>query len=89
MASDDNFWMADFNGNSGYGDIISLSSSNGTVLQTFTPFSTTAAVGAYPAGIVQAKDGTFWGTTTDFGKAPNGHFAAGVAFSLNAGLPPR
>jgi uncharacterized repeat protein (TIGR03803 family) len=89
LASDDNFWMADFNGNSGYGDIISLSSSNGTVLQTFTPFSTTAAVGAYPAGIVQAKNGTFWGTTTEFGKVSNGHFAAGVAFSLNAGLPPR
>ena len=89
LASDDNFWMADFNGTSGYGDIISLSSSNGTVLQTFTPFSTTAAVGAYPAGIVQAKNGTFWGTTTEFGKASNGHFAAGVAFNLDAGLPPR
>jgi len=89
LGSDGNFWMADFNGSTGYGDIISLSSSDGAVLQTFTPFSSTAAVGAYPAGIVQAKDGTFWGTSTDFGKASKGHFAAGVAFSLNAGLPPR
>jgi uncharacterized repeat protein (TIGR03803 family) len=89
LASDGNFWLADYNGSTGYGDILSLSPSDGTVLQTFTPFSTSAAVGAYPAGIIQAKDGTLWGTTTDFGDAPNGYFAAGTVFKLNAGLPPR
>jgi len=89
LASDGNFWLADFHGSSGYGDILSLSPSDGTVLQTFTGFSTTAAAGAYPGGIVQAQDGTLWGTTYDFGDYTNGHFAAGTAFSLNAGLPPR
>jgi len=89
LATDENFWVADFHGASGYGDIISLSPSDGTLLQTFSPFDTSAAVGAYPAGIIQANDGTFWGTTTDFGDAPNGYFAAGTVFKLNAGLPVR
>jgi uncharacterized repeat protein (TIGR03803 family) len=89
LASDHNFWLADFNGSSGYGDILSLSPTDGTVLQTFTPFSTSASVGAFPAGIIQAKSGALWGTTTDFGHASKGHFAAGTVFKLNAGLPPR
>lgn len=89
LGSDGNFWLADYHGRIGYGDIISLSPSDGTVLQTFTPFNPPAAVGAYPAGIIQAKDGTFWGSTTDFGDATKGHFGAGTVFSLNAGLPRR
>jgi uncharacterized repeat protein (TIGR03803 family) len=89
LGSDGNIWLADYHGASGYGDIISLSPSDGTLLQTFSPFATSAAVGAYPPGIIQANDGTFWGTTTDFGDAPNGYFAAGTVFKLNAGLPPR
>lgn len=89
LGSDGNFWLADFHGNDGFGDIISLSPSDGTVLQTFTVFGPPAAVGAYPAGIIQAKDGTFWGSTYDFGDAPEGHFGAGTVFSLNTGLPRR
>jgi uncharacterized repeat protein (TIGR03803 family) len=89
LASDGNIWLADSSGANGSGDIISLSPSDGTLLRTFTPFGTSAAVGAYPAGIIQAKNGTLCGTTTDFGKAPSGHFGAGTAFSLNVGLPPR
>jgi uncharacterized repeat protein (TIGR03803 family) len=89
LASDRNFWLADFNGSPGYGDIISLSPSDGTELKAFTPFSPSAAVGAYPGGIIQAKSGALWGTTTDFGHAPKGHFAAGTVFKLNAGLPRR
>jgi uncharacterized repeat protein (TIGR03803 family) len=89
LASDGNIWVCDYNGSTGYGDIISLSPSDGTLLQSFTPFSPSAAVGAYPFGITQATDGTLWGTASDFGIAPEGSFGAGTAFSLNAGLPPR
>lgn len=89
LASDGNFWVADLNGSTGYGDIIALSPSDGTLLQTLTPFSSSAAVGAYPLEIIQAKDGTLWGSTDSFGKFTKGHFADGTVFSLNAGLPPR
>ncbi len=89
LASDGNFWMANFNGSTGYGDIITLSPSNGTLIQTLTSFSSSTAVGAYPAGLIQVKDGTLWGSTYQGGKASRGHFADGTVFSLNAGLPPR
>jgi len=89
LATDGNFWVADYNGSSGYGDIITLSPSAGTVIQTLSPFSSSAAVGAYPAEIIQAKDGTLWGSTYQYGKAPAAHFADGTVFSLNAGLPPK
>jgi uncharacterized repeat protein (TIGR03803 family) len=89
LATDGNFWIANFNGSSGYGDIISLSPTDGTLLQTLTPFSASAAVGAYPVSLVQAKDGTLWGSTDQYGKASAGHFADGTVFSLNVGLPPR
>jgi uncharacterized repeat protein (TIGR03803 family) len=89
LGSDGNIWVCDYNGSAGYGDIISLSPSNGKLLQTFTPFSPSAAVGAYPFGITQAADGTLWGTASDFGIAPEGSFAYGTVFNLNAGLQPR
>jgi uncharacterized repeat protein (TIGR03803 family) len=89
LASDGNFWVADYNGSSGYGDVISLSPTNGTLLQTFTPFSATAAVGAYPAEVIQTSDGLLWGSTYQYGTASKGHFADGTVFNLNAGLPPR
>jgi uncharacterized repeat protein (TIGR03803 family) len=89
LATDGNFWVADYNGNSGYGDIVSLSPADGTLLQTLTPFSASAAVGAYPLSLMQAKDGSLWGSTDQYGKASAGHFADGTVFSLNAGLPPR
>jgi uncharacterized repeat protein (TIGR03803 family) len=89
LASDGNIWLCDYNGSTGYGDILSLSLSDGTLLQSFTPFSPSAAVGAYPFGITQAADGILWGTASDFGIAPEGDFADGTVYSLNAGLPPR
>jgi uncharacterized repeat protein (TIGR03803 family) len=89
LASDGNFWLADYHGSDVYGDILSLSPSDGTVLRTFRPFGTAVAVGAYPAGIIQAKSGTLWGSTGEFGDYTSGHFAAGTVFKLNAGLPPR
>jgi uncharacterized repeat protein (TIGR03803 family) len=87
-ATDGNFWISNYNGSSGYGAIVSLSP-QGTVLETFTPFGTSSSVGAYPAGLLQAMDGTFWGSTFQYGDAPKGSFGDGVVFTLNAGLPPR
>jgi uncharacterized repeat protein (TIGR03803 family) len=87
LASDGNFWVADINGSTGYGDIITLSPADGKLIQTLTPFG--AAVGSYPAEIIQAKDGTLWGSTVLGGSAPAAHFGDGTVFSLNAGLPPK
>jgi uncharacterized repeat protein (TIGR03803 family) len=89
LATDGNFWVADYNGNSGFGDIITLSPSTGTVIRRLTPFGSSGAVGAYPAEVIQAKDGTLWGSTYLGGKASAGHFADGTVFSLNVGLPPK
>ena len=89
LASDGNFWMADYNGSTGYGDIITLSPTDGSLMQVLSPFGASSAVGAYPAELIQAKDGTLWGSTGQYGKVPKGHFADGTVFSLNAGLPPR
>jgi uncharacterized repeat protein (TIGR03803 family) len=89
LASDGNFWNTDYNGRTGYGDIISVSPSTGALLQTLELFGTEGVIGAYPTGIIQAKSGTLWGSTGDFGNYTNGHFAAGTVFKLNAGLPPR
>lgn len=46
LATDGNFWLANFNGTDGYGDILTISPSTGTVIQTLTPFSGTAAIGS-------------------------------------------
>lgn len=90
-ASDGNLWVANLNGSSGegYGDVITLSPSDGSLIQTLSPFSSMAAMGAYPAGLIQAPNGVLWGSTYSYGKAPKNHFGDGTVFSLNAGLPPR
>ena len=88
LASDSNFWYPSV-GTSGYGDVISLSPADGKVLQTLSPFSPSAPVGAYPAVLIQAKDGTLWGATSAYGNAPKGDRGSGTIFSLSAGLPPR
>lgn len=89
LGTDGNFWMAEYNGKSGYGDIIELSPTDGSLVQTVTPFSATAAVGAYPAQVFQTSDGIFWGSTYQYGKVSRGHFADGTVYSLNLGLPPK
>jgi len=88
LASDHNFWIADYNGGSGSGAILTLSP-QGTVLQTLAPFgSESPALGDYPGGLIQAKDGTLWGADMMGGNAPSGHFADGTIYKLNMGLPP-
>jgi hypothetical protein len=81
--------MADITGDTGSGNIITISPTDGTLIQTLTPFGESAPVGAYPMELIQAKDGTLWGSTDSFGKATKGHFGDGTVFSLNVGLPPR
>jgi len=89
LASDGNFWLAEYNnGPTAYGDIVKLSPSDGTLLETVATFTATDAAGAYPAALIQAKGGNLWGGTQSFGKASKGSFADGAIFSLNAGLPP-
>jgi uncharacterized repeat protein (TIGR03803 family) len=91
LASDDNFWISNFNGSNGegYGDIIAISPADGSLIQTLSPFSATAAVGAYPAELLQAPNGILWGSTYSFGRVAKNHFGDGTVFKLNAGLPPR
>lgn len=89
LASDGNFWVPDYNGVSGYGDIVVVSPSDGTVVERFSPFGPSAVAGAYPAVLLQAQDGMLWGSSYQYGRVPSGHFGDGVVFSLNAGLPAR
>lgn len=87
LATDGNFWMADYNGLNGYGDIVKISPTTGKLLNRLQLFGASAAVGAYPAEIIQTSDGKFWGSTYGLGKSTAGHFADGTVFSLNLGLP--
>ena len=86
LASDGNFWFPRNPGSSADGDIITLSPSSGTAIQTLTPFSSSVFG---PAEIVEATDGTLWGVATGGAVTSSGHFADGSVFSLDAGLPPR
>ena len=89
LASDGTFWMANYNGTSGYGNIVQISPANGQLLKTVSLFGANAAVGTYPAEILQTKDGTFWLSTYGGGTSASGHFADGTVFHVNLGLPPR
>ena len=89
LASDGDLWLDNYNGDGGYGSIDTISTADGSLIQTLAPFASTAAVGAYPAEVIQAADGTLWGSTYQYGRAPKNHFGDGTVFSLNAGLPPR
>jgi hypothetical protein len=89
LATDGNFWAASFNGTQGYGNIVTVSPSDGTLVGTVAQFSGAGAAGSYPQALIQGKGGEFWGTTETNGVAPAGFFADGVVFRLNAGLPPR
>lgn len=89
LGSDGNFYMADEAGSDNYGDIEQLLPATGTVARALSVFSKRAAVGAFPAALIEARDGTLWGTTIQFGTAPAGKFGDGTIFSLNLALPPR
>jgi len=89
LGSDGNLWIPANIGGSGNGAIIALSPSTGKVLHSYAPFSTSAAVGVFPSSLIQAKDGTLWGTASDYGVVSKGHFGGGTVYRMNLGLPPR
>lgn len=82
LASNNNLWTAQYDEQAGYGQLLEISSSNGTVLQTLTPFSQTAAVGATPVALVSAQNGALWGISQGYGNAPEGSYAEGVVFTF-------
>ena len=89
LASDGNFWITEYNGPNAYGDVVTVSAKDGSLIQTVVTFGANSQEGAYPQAVVQLKDGTLRGTTTQDGVSTSGNFADGVVFSINAGLPPR
>jgi len=87
LASDQNFWVTEYiGGSSDGGAIVKVSPTTGGLLATEATFSSTGNTGAYPDVLIQLKNKTFVGATTQYGTAASGHFADGVIFHLNAGL---
>jgi uncharacterized repeat protein (TIGR03803 family) len=87
FASDGNFWVTEeIAGPSSGGIILTISPSTGGLLATEATFNVNGNTGAYPDVLIQRKNKTFVGATTQYGTASSGHFADGVIFHLNAGL---
>lgn len=82
LASDGNFWMAEYYGSVGVGDIVTLSPADGSLIQTLTPFSTTGADGGAPVELFSATGGALWGVSSLYGQAPKGSYGYGVLFTL-------
>jgi uncharacterized repeat protein (TIGR03803 family) len=82
LGGDGNLWMQQSGAEASYGEILTFSPTNGSLLQTLTPFSQTSSVGGYTSDLIAAKDGTLWGLTTAFGDAPTGSYGEGVVFNL-------
>jgi len=80
LGSDGNFWMTMYA--RALDGILTISSTDGSVIQTLRPFSTKAAVGDCPVDLMSAKDGKLWGLTQCDGKAPKGFYGQGVVFRL-------
>jgi hypothetical protein len=89
LTSDGNFLMAVYvGGNQSQGSIIRLSPVDGSLMGTIAPFSPSRPVGSNPPIIIQAKDGTIWGTTNFHGVHGTNQFGDGTVYNLNLGLPP-
>jgi uncharacterized repeat protein (TIGR03803 family) len=86
QASDGNLWAAAFEGGtSSYGRLLAVST-NGTIVQSL---SFTGKNGSGPTGqLVQAANGTLYGTTTSLGTLSNGNYASGEIYTVT-GLPAR
>jgi len=82
LASDGNFWMTEYYGSHGFGDIVTLSPKDGSLIQTLTPFSFTSADGGAPVELFSATGGALWGVSSLYGQAPKGSYGAGVLFTL-------
>jgi uncharacterized repeat protein (TIGR03803 family) len=79
LGSDGNFWITNYEGAD---NILNISSTDGSVIQTLTPFSQNSAVGDCPDDLMSANDGKLWGLTECYGKAPKGYYGQGVVFNL-------
>ncbi|MGA2355471.1 MAG: choice-of-anchor tandem repeat GloVer-containing protein [Terriglobales bacterium] len=82
LASDGNFWMAEYYGSVGFGDIVTVSPADGSLIQRMTPFSSTSADGGAPVELFSATGGALWGVSSLYGQAPKGSYGAGVLFTL-------
>lgn len=82
LASDGNFWMTEYYGSEGFGDIVTLSPVDGSLIQTLTPFSATSADGGSPVELFSAAGGRLWGVSSLYGQAPKGSYGAGALFRL-------
>jgi uncharacterized repeat protein (TIGR03803 family) len=82
LASDGNFWMAEYYGNVGFGDIVTLSPADGSLIQRLTPFSATSVDGGAPVELFSATGGALWGVSSLYGQTPKGSYGAGVLFTL-------
>lgn len=87
QASDGNFWTSASvaSGGSGYGRVFSVTTS-GTVVDSL---SFNGKQGGFPTGgLIQAANGTLYGTTIKDGTNSSGGFAQGVIYTVT-GLPPK
>jgi|HubBroStandDraft_1064217.scaffolds.fasta_scaffold75210_1 uncharacterized repeat protein (TIGR03803 family) len=87
FGADGNIWMAQEGSgvqreNPEYGAIVTVSPTDGSLIQTLDPFSPTSAAGGFPIGLISGSDGKLWGVSAEFGKASQGLFGAGVVFNL-------
>lgn len=83
QATDGNLWTSAAVGGAGYGRVFSITPT-GTIVDSLN-FANT--VGSFPTGgLIQALDGTLYGTTTQLGTAPGGGFSFGVIYTI-PGLP--
>jgi uncharacterized repeat protein (TIGR03803 family) len=88
LASDGNLWDTNFTDSTApTGSVFSINPQNGAVLQTFAFDGTNG--NSPEAGVIQAADGTFVGTTELGGTTSGGNnaFADGTVWTLDAGLP--
>jgi uncharacterized repeat protein (TIGR03803 family) len=82
LGSDGNLWMEQSGAQAGYGQILTFSPTDGSLIQTLTPFSATSSVGGYPDDLISTAGGNLFGLTMLYGDAPKGSSGEGVVFSL-------
>jgi hypothetical protein len=82
-----NFWIAEYNGG-GYGAIVTLFLSDGTVFRTFTRSVCRPQLVPPKIGLSQPKMGFGREQPDNTVTVSKGHFADGTVFSLNLGFPP-
>jgi uncharacterized repeat protein (TIGR03803 family) len=85
LASDGNLWTAFTEAGSSSGSVMAISPSSGAAVRSFEFEGTN---GSLPeAGVVQAADGKFYGTTTAGGVVSGSQQPSGTVWTLDAGLP--